>query len=85
MLVQVSRFLINSMGNIDSPFGISKVNIMYTLAKQAKVLGAFKLARFTYVLERASEASAKKVLGYSGVLHHTRSLGARRGDLSEES
>ena len=48
MLFQVSRFLINSMGQIDAPFGISKVNTLYTLAKQAKVLGAFKLARFTY-------------------------------------
>ncbi|GMI36406.1 hypothetical protein TrRE_jg11942 [Triparma retinervis] len=48
MLFQVSRFLINSMGNSDAPYGISRVNILYTLAKQAKVLGAFKLARFTY-------------------------------------
>jgi intraflagellar transport protein 122 len=48
MLFQVSRFLINSMGMVDAPFGISKVNTLYTLAKQAKVLGAFKLARSTY-------------------------------------
>jgi len=48
MLFQVSRFLINSMGQIDAPPGISRVNTLYTLAKQAKVLGAFKLARFAY-------------------------------------
>jgi len=48
MLFQVSRFLINSMGQIDAPYGISRVNTLYTLAKQAKVLGAFKLARFAY-------------------------------------
>ena len=48
MLFQVSRYLINSMGQIDAPSGISRVNTLYTLAKQAKVLGAFKLARFAY-------------------------------------
>ena len=48
MLFQVSRFLINSIGQADAPYGISRVNILYTLAKQAKVLGAYKLARFAY-------------------------------------
>ena len=48
MLFQVSRYLINSLSQSDPPNGISLVNILYTLAKQSKVLGAFKLARFTY-------------------------------------
>ena len=48
MLFQVSRYLINSMSQSDPPKGISLVNTLYTLAKQSKVLGAFKLARFTY-------------------------------------
>jgi intraflagellar transport protein 122 len=48
MLFQVSRFLINSMRQAESPPGVSRVNILYTLAKQANVLGAYKLARVTY-------------------------------------
>ena len=48
MLFQVSRYLINSMSQSDPPKGISLVNTLYTLAKQSKVLGAYKLARFSY-------------------------------------
>jgi len=48
-LFQVSRFIINSLGNSDVvPFGISKAATLYTLARQAMALGAYKLARYTY-------------------------------------
>lgn len=49
MLFQVSRFIINSLGNADGvPYGISKSCTLFTLAKQAMLLGAFKLARHAY-------------------------------------
>jgi intraflagellar transport protein 122 len=49
MLFQVARFIINSLGISDSiPQGISKTFTLYTLAKQAMQLGAFKLARNAY-------------------------------------
>lgn len=49
MLFQVSRFIINSLGTAESvPFGISKAATLYTLAKEAMTLGAFKLARHAY-------------------------------------
>ena len=49
MLFQVSRFIINSLGNAENiPFGISKASTIYTLARQAMMLGAFKLARYAY-------------------------------------
>lgn len=48
MLFQVSRYVLNLMGAEDAPYGISRVNTLYTLAKQAKNLGAYKLARFAY-------------------------------------
>lgn len=49
MLFQVSRFIINSLGNADSiPGGISKASTLYTLAKQAMKVGAYKLARHAY-------------------------------------
>lgn len=48
MLFQVARFLMNSLGAKEAPHGISRVKILYTLAKQAKALGAFKLARSAY-------------------------------------
>lgn len=49
MLFQVARFIINSLGISDSiPQGISKTFTLYTLAKQAMSLGAFKLARNAY-------------------------------------
>eukprot|EP00605_Chrysophyceae_sp_TOSAG23-4_P001709 GSChrysophyteH1.ASY1.ANO1.1878.1 assembled CDS len=48
-LFQVSRFIINSLGNSDTiPLGISKGATMYTLARQAMILGTFKLARYIY-------------------------------------
>ena len=49
MLFQVSRFIVNSLGNSETiPVGISKANTLYTLARQAMQLGAFKLARHAY-------------------------------------
>lgn len=49
MLFQVSRFIINSLGNLDViPHGISKACTIYTLAKHSMILGTYKLARFAY-------------------------------------
>jgi intraflagellar transport protein 122 len=49
MLFQVSRYIINSLGNSDFvPFGISKAATLFTLARQAMALGAFKLAKNAY-------------------------------------
>lgn len=49
MLFQVSRFIINSLGSAEvTPFGISKASTLYTLARQAMILGCFKLARHAY-------------------------------------
>lgn len=46
MLFQTSRFIINSLGTAEVvPAGISKTSTLYTLAKQAMALGAYKLAR----------------------------------------
>lgn len=48
-LFQVARFIINSLGNAEViPHGISKASTLYTLARQAMKLGAFKLARHAY-------------------------------------
>jgi intraflagellar transport protein 122 len=48
MLFQVARFLLNSVGKGEAPYGISRVHTLYTLTKQAKELGAHKLARYAY-------------------------------------
>ena len=49
MLFQVSRYILNSLGNSETrPFGISKAATLYTLARQAMPLGAYKLARHVY-------------------------------------
>jgi intraflagellar transport protein 122 len=49
VLFQVARFIINSLGNAETiPAGISKANTLYTLARQAMQLGAFKLARHAF-------------------------------------
>lgn len=48
-LFQVARFIINSLGSAETvPHGISKASTLYTLARQAMILGAFKLARHAY-------------------------------------
>uniref|UniRef100_A0A6I8SFF2 Intraflagellar transport protein 122 homolog n=1 Tax=Xenopus tropicalis TaxID=8364 RepID=A0A6I8SFF2_XENTR len=46
-LFNISRFLLHSLTK-ESPLGISKVNTLFTLAKQSKALGAYKLARQVY-------------------------------------
>ncbi|KAJ8607792.1 hypothetical protein CTAYLR_009237 [Chrysophaeum taylorii] len=48
VLFNAARFLVNTLGTNEAPLGISRVKILYTLAKQAKTLGAYKLARFAY-------------------------------------
>jgi intraflagellar transport protein 122 len=47
-LFQVARFLLNSMGKAEAPYAISRVYTLFTLAKQGKALGAFKLARYAF-------------------------------------
>ena len=44
-LFQVARFILNSLGKKDVPYAISRVYTLFTLAKQGKALGAFKLVR----------------------------------------
>uniref|UniRef100_A0A5F8G5X4 Intraflagellar transport protein 122 homolog n=1 Tax=Monodelphis domestica TaxID=13616 RepID=A0A5F8G5X4_MONDO len=46
-LFNISRFLLHSLSK-ETPLGISKVNTLFTLAKQSKALGAYKLARHAY-------------------------------------
>jgi len=46
-LFNISRFLLNRLGN-QQPFGISRVYIMFTMAKHANTLEAYKLAREAY-------------------------------------
>ncbi|XP_028906907.1 intraflagellar transport protein 122 homolog [Ornithorhynchus anatinus] len=46
-LFNISRFLLHSLTS-EIPLGISKVNTLFTLAKQSRALGAFKLARHAY-------------------------------------
>jgi intraflagellar transport protein 122 len=48
VLFQCARFLINGLGGREAPHGISRAKILYTLAKQAKACGAFKLAKYAY-------------------------------------
>lgn len=49
MLFQVSRFIINSLGNSETvPQGISKASTLYTLARQAMNLESYKLARIAF-------------------------------------
>ncbi|XP_042679498.1 intraflagellar transport protein 122 homolog isoform X2 [Centrocercus urophasianus] len=46
-LFNISRFLLHSLTK-ETPLGISKINTLFTLAKQSKALGAYKLARHAY-------------------------------------
>ena len=46
-LFNISRFLVNRLGN-QQPFGISRVYTLFTMAKHANTLEAFKLAREAY-------------------------------------
>ncbi len=47
-LFQVSCFLLNVLNGSEPPRGISRVHILYTLAKQAKDLGVHQLAKEVY-------------------------------------
>lgn len=47
-LFQVARFVLNTLGSGEPPFGISKVATLYTITKQAQALGARTFARFCY-------------------------------------
>merc|ERR1719446_617848 len=49
----ISRFLLSNLLKEEAPFGISKTYCIFALAKQAKALGANKLARFA--LEKLSQ------------------------------
>lgn len=40
--------MLNNLGAGEAPHGISKVDTLYTLAKQAQALGAYKLARYAH-------------------------------------
>lgn len=47
-LFQTAQYLLNNTQSEEAPHGISKVYTLFALAKQGKVLGAFKLARQAY-------------------------------------
>ena len=47
-LFQVARFILNALGKKDVPYALSRVYTLFTLAKQGKALGAFKLARYAF-------------------------------------
>jgi intraflagellar transport protein 122 len=47
-LFQTSQFILNNTHTTDVPHGVSKVYTLFALAKQGKMLGAFKLARQAY-------------------------------------
>lgn len=47
-LFQVARFLLNTLGGGEAPFGISKVATLYTITKQAQLLGAWSFAHACY-------------------------------------
>uniref|UniRef100_A0A8C0D620 Intraflagellar transport protein 122 homolog n=1 Tax=Balaenoptera musculus TaxID=9771 RepID=A0A8C0D620_BALMU len=57
-LFNISRFLLHSLTK-DTPLGISKVNTLFTLAKQSKALGAYKLARHAYDKLRGLQTPAR--------------------------
>jgi intraflagellar transport protein 122 len=44
-LFNISRYLLNKLGQVQQPFGISKAAVLFALAKQSRNLEAFKLAR----------------------------------------
>jgi len=48
-IFNTARFLLSTLSNSpDTPFNVSRVYILFAMAKQAKALQAFKLARFAY-------------------------------------
>ena len=48
VLFQVSLYLINSLRLKETPRGISRMKVLYTLAKHACLLGAWKVAQFAF-------------------------------------
>jgi len=46
-IFNTARYLLSSLPQ-ETPFNVSRVYILFAMAKQAKALGAFKLARFAY-------------------------------------
>jgi len=57
VLLRASLFLINSLTDTMTPLGISRANILYTLAKQAMLLGANDLARYAYTQLQSQKCS----------------------------
>ncbi|XP_052577967.1 intraflagellar transport protein 122 homolog isoform X1 [Peromyscus californicus insignis] len=57
-LFNISKFLLHSLTKA-TPLGISKVNTLFTLAKQSKALGAYKLARHAYDKLRGLQIPAR--------------------------
>ena len=47
-LFNCARFLLMRTLNRPAPMGVSMVHVVYTLARHAIELGAFKLARFAF-------------------------------------
>ena len=46
---QAARFILNAVGaKGEAPYALSRVLTLFTLAKQGKALGAYKLARYGY-------------------------------------
>lgn len=48
VLFHAARFVLNTLGKGQAPYGVSRVLTLFTLAKQGKGLGAYKLARYAY-------------------------------------
>jgi hypothetical protein len=69
-LFQVSRFVLNTLGNGEPPFGISKIATLYTITKQAQVLGArmFACSCYSKLLALHLPASWRDALEV-GMLH----------------
>ena len=53
----MGRYLLLSLGKSPAPNGISKVHILYALAKQGKNLGAYKFVRAAYDQLQVSDHS----------------------------
>lgn len=57
VLLHASLFLLNSLTDTMTPLGISRANILYTLAKQARLLGANDLAKCAYTQLHSQKCS----------------------------
>lgn len=47
-LFNMGRYLLLSLGKKEAPAGISRMHILYALAKQGKNLGAYKFVRAAF-------------------------------------